>query len=244
MIRFLFKFTLFAGALTLGGLIASAVFRETVEGSGTAATEDRAIGEVTEVELAGTGNLVITVGEVPSLTVTADDNILPLIETETTGRKLTLSIHSGYTIRTKTPITYTLTVAKLTKLSVSGSGSAKVANLTGDTLSVRVSGSGKANLNGIECHTLNLNLSGSGTAVVSGTAEKVISRVSGSGEIDAGSLKAKAGEVQVSGSGNVSVWTTDQLKLRVSGSGQVTYKGTPQLEQKITGSGRVKPIRQ
>src|SRR5262249_31948418 len=113
MICRLFKLSLFVGALVGGGLIAVAVFRETVEGSGTSATEDRKIGDVTEVELSGIGNLVINQGEVPSLSVTADDNILPHLVTETHGNKLTLHTESGFNLRPKTPITYTLTVPKL-----------------------------------------------------------------------------------------------------------------------------------
>lgn len=242
MIRGLFKLCLFGGALALGGVIAASMFTETVEGSGTAATEDRAVEDVTEVELCGIGNLIVKQGEVPGLTVSADDNILPLLETESSGHKLTLSTRSGYDLRPKTTITYTLTVSKLTKLSISGSGSARTEKFTGDALSVRISGSGKAHLNGIEYRTVDLSLSGSGNATVSGTAETVTSKVSGSGEINAAGLKARTGDVRVSGSGNVSVWTTERLKLRVSGSGNVTYKGTPKLEQKVSGSGRVKPM--
>jgi hypothetical protein len=242
MIRAAFKLVLFVGALATGGFIAAAVFKETVDGSGLAATEERDVGEVTEVQLKGIGQLVVKQGSLPGLTVTADDNVLPLIETETAGRKLTLALRDGYTVHTKTPITYTLTVPRLSKLSVSGSGSAVVDHLTGDTLTVRVSGSGKVQLSGLEYQALTVHLSGSGIATVSGTTHTLSTRVTGSGEIDAASLHAKIGEVQVSGSGAVAVWATDRLKLRVSGSGTVRYKGTPQLEQKRSGSGRVQPI--
>jgi hypothetical protein len=242
MIRAAFKLLLFAGALATGGVIAASIFKEPVEGSGTPATEDREVGEVTEVRLVGGGNLIIKPGEIPGLTVTADDNILPLIETETAGRKLTLTLRDGYNIRTKTPITYTLTVSRLSKLSVSGSGHARVDHLKGDNLTVRVSGSGQALLNGVEYSALTVNLSGSGHVTVSGTTDTLSIRTSGSGEIDAGALKAQTGDVQVSGSGNVTVWATDRLKLRMSGSGTVSYKGRPQIERKVTGSGRINAI--
>jgi hypothetical protein len=242
MIRFAFKFILYAGALTTGGLIAASMFREKVEGSGTPATEDRDVGSVTEVELAGVGNLVLVHGDVPGLTVRADDNILPLLESDISGKKLILRTRSGFDLQPKTPITYTLTVPKLTKLSITGSGGARAEQLSGDALAVNITGSGKATLAGVEYKSLTIRLTGSGNATVSGTAETVTTRISGSGEINAEGLKVKTAEVRVSGSGNARVWATDHLKVRVSGSGNIHYKGDPQLEQKVSGSGRVKPL--
>jgi hypothetical protein len=236
------KLGLFAGALAVGGMIAVAVFQEKVEGSGTSATEDRKVGDVTEVELSGIGNLVINQGEMPSLSVTADDNILPHIVTETHGNKLTLYTESGFNLHPKTPITYTLTVPKLAKVGISGAGNVKTEKFVGDALTVKLSGAGNAILNGVDCRTLTLGLSGAGNATMSGTVEAVTAKVSGAGEINAAALKVRTADIQVSGSGDASVWATEHLKVRVSGAGSIKYKGSPQVDQKISGSGSVKPI--
>ncbi len=99
MIRRAFKLFMFASAIGLGGMIAWGTFHETVTGSGVPATEERSVGAVTEVILSGVGNLTVVQGEVPGLSVTADDNVLPLLETETSGRKLTIGTKTGYSIR-------------------------------------------------------------------------------------------------------------------------------------------------
>jgi hypothetical protein len=237
-----FKFLLFASALGLGGMIAWAVFHETVTGSGVPATEERSVGAVNEVVLSGVGNLTVVPGDVPSLSVTADDNILPLLETETSGRKLTIRTKTGYSLRPHGPITYTLTVPKLEKLSVSGSGSAKAERMTGDNLSVRISGSGTATVREITGKTMTLNVSGSGAATLSGTADRVVARISGSGGIDAAGLAARDADVQVSGSGTATVSASNELKVRVSGSGDVKYKGSPKLDQRVSGSGKVRAM--
>src|SRR5437899_1250632 len=101
MIRRACKFVLLTGALVGGGILA-ATWPETVNGSGVPATQDRAVGAVTEVTRSGTGNLVITPADTPVLLVTADDNILPLIETETNGHTLHIGTKSGYSIHPKT----------------------------------------------------------------------------------------------------------------------------------------------
>jgi hypothetical protein len=240
----LFRFGLLASAPIVGGLIAWGAFPETVTGTGKAATEDRPVGSVTEVNLSGVGTLTVVQGEVPALVVTADDNILPLIETETSGRKLTIRTRSGFNLRPKTPIAYTLTIPRLAKLTISGAGNAKADKLTGDELAVRLTGAGTATLREVNCKALSLTLSGAGTATVAGTAEKAKLRISGAGDIHAAGLQVKTADIKVSGAGDASIWATDALKARVSGAGDVTYKGEPKVEKKVSGAGSVKPAKE
>jgi hypothetical protein len=241
MFRFAFKFVMFASALTLGGLLAASIFKETVTGSGKAATEDREVGPVTDVSLSGIGNLNIRQGDTPGLSVTADDNILPLIETETSGKKLTIRTKSGFNLKPSAPIAFTLTIPKLEKLSISGSGNAITEKLTGDTLTVKLSGAGNATLREVTCKTLSVSLSGAGNATITGAAEKATATISGAGEIDASGFKVATAEVKVSGAGNAAVWATDELKAKVSGAGDVTYKGSPKVDKRVSGAGSVKP---
>jgi hypothetical protein len=242
MIRRAVKLVLFASALGAGGLLAVAVARDTVTGSGVSVTEERDIGEVTSVVLAGSGELTIVPGSPASLSVTADDNILPVIETETEGGKLTLHTRSRTDVRPKTKIAYTLTVPRLTAITVSGAGHVKADQLTAGALTVKLSGAGTAKLNNVACKSLALHLSGAGTATVTGVAEKLTVKLSGAGDIDAVGLKASSADVQVSGAGDIRVWATDELKARISGAGGVKYKGSPKVEQKVSGAGRIRPI--
>jgi hypothetical protein len=241
MFRRAFKFLLFASALGLGGLLAASIFKETVAGSGKAATEDRQVGPVTDVTLSGIGNLTIRQGDSPSLSVTADDNLLPFIETETSGKKLTIGTKSGFNLKPSKPITITLTVPKLERLSVSGAGNAAADKLSGENLTVKLSGAGNATLREVTCKTLSISLSGAGNAVLTGTAEKATATISGAGEIDASGFKVASAEVKVSGAGNAAVWATEELKAKVSGAGDVTYKGDPKVDKKVSGAGSVKP---
>ena len=81
MIRRVIKFGLLASALVGGGLLAlGTTARETIDGSGVPATEPRDVGDVTEVVLSGVGDLTIVPGDFPTLSVTADDNVLPAVQ--------------------------------------------------------------------------------------------------------------------------------------------------------------------
>lgn len=243
MIRRALKLTCFASALAAGGLLALATTARTrVVGSGIPATERRDIGNATEVLLSDVGDLTVEQGAPPALRVTADDNVVPLIESRTEGRKLTLRTRSRTTISAKTPISYVLTVPSLDAVTISGAGSATAKGLKGDKLAVKVSGIGKVRLDDLSCQSLSLTLSGAGGAGLSGTADSLKLNLSGAGDIDARALRAKSAEVRLSGAGSAVVWADHELKARVSGAGGIRYKGHPQLEQKVSGAGHIRPL--
>ena len=244
MIRRVIRFGLLASSLAAGGLLALATTaRDRIDGSGVPATEERSVGDVSAVELAGVGELTIVPGAAPSLSVTADDNVLPALETESANGRLTLRTKSRVSINTKTKIAYTLTVPRLDSVTVSGAGSVRAHRLDSDDLKVKLSGAGKAHLDNITCKSLKLELSGAGSAALGGAAEQFTLRLSGAGGVDAARLKANSADVRVSGAGNATVWVEGELKVRVSGAGGVKYKGHPaQIEQKASGAGRIRPL--
>lgn len=244
MIRRAVKLVFFASALCAGGLLALATtVRETVEGSGVRMTEERDIGNVDEVVLSGVGDLTIVSGAMPALSVTADDNILPALETNAAGGKLKLGTRSLTSIHPKTKIAYTLTVPQLNSITVSGAGTVKTQRLEADNLKLQLSGAGKAQLDNLKCKSLALTLSGSGIANLSGSAEEFKLRVSGAGKIDAANLKTNSADVRISGSGQAAIWATNELKARISGAGNVKYRGQPRhIEQKVSGSGHIRAM--
>jgi hypothetical protein len=243
MIRRMVKFGLLASALVGGGLLAlGTTLRETVDGSGVPATEEREIGDVNEVALSGIGELTIVPGAVTALSVTADDNVLPVIETESVNGKLTLHTKSRTSLRTKTKIAYTLTAPRLDAITVSGAGNVKSSRLESDNLKVKLSGAGNIHLNNLNCKSLNLTVSGAGTAHLAGSTDKLTLKLSGAGGIEAAGLKSSSADVQISGAGNATVWAADELTARVSGAGGIKYKGTPKVEQKVSGAGRIRSL--
>jgi hypothetical protein len=237
-----FKLVMFASALGGGALLALAMNRETVAGSGVRASEDRPVGAVTAVELSGVGDLTIVPGNDPALSVTADDNILPLLDTYASGGTLVLKVKSRTDIQPKTRIAYTLTVPRLSAITASGAGTVTARRLTTGALTVKLSGASSATLDGVACKSLTLQLSGSGAVRAGGTTERLTVKASGAGEVEAAELKAATADVQLSGAGFASVFATEQLKARVSGAGDIKYRGTPKVEQKVSGAGRVRAM--
>jgi hypothetical protein len=190
-----------------------------VNGSGHVATETRQVSGFTKIELSGTGEVTIEQGGAESLTIEADDNVLPALTSKVSGSTLKLGTKTGTTLRTKNPIRYRVTVKELTGLEVSGSGSVQAHGMTLQALRVDISGSGAVNL--------------------SGSAVEQDIELSGSGRYDAAELPSQKVTADISGSGQVTVAVSRELKIDISGSGTVTYTGDPSVQQDVSGSGRV-----
>ena len=206
--------------MLLAALLCAACIRPGVEGSGNVITESREVSDFNEIVLGGTGRVIVEVTGTESLTIEAEDNIMPLLETRVRNGRLRLDTSGS--ISPTVEIVYTITAETLDGLVISGSGVAEAEAVDGTDFRADISGSGNVEVEG----TL------SGLLSVS---------ISGSGDFGGESLTAPEGRVDVSGSGNAVVNVTDDLEVSVSGSGEVEYLGEPNVESSVSGSGTVIP---
>jgi hypothetical protein len=205
-----------AGLLTV---VALGACSGSTTGSGTAASESRPVSGFSAVELAGVGTVVVEPGTTESVSVEADDNILPLLTSDVAGDTLVLGTEPGSTLSPRTPITYRVTVTDLSGLLVSGSGDITAGGASGPTFEVAISGSG--------------------TITADGTTDRLSVDISGSGDFAGGSLTARDVDVTVSGSGSALVHASATLHASISGSGDVRYLGEPAVTKDVSGSGEV-----
>jgi hypothetical protein len=88
-------------------------------------TETRAVSGISGVSVNGVGLLLIEQTGSESLTVTAAENILPLVTTEIVGDLLILGIQPNTQINTTQGIVYRLTVRQLDRITLSGATQAE-----------------------------------------------------------------------------------------------------------------------
>jgi len=205
--------------LLICALLTGCVFN-TISGSGRVTTETRNVSGFSAISMGGSGRVVVEQTGTESLTVTADDNLLPYIKTEVHGNELSLGVKDFTNISPSTDITYKVTVKNLDGLSISGSGMADAQKIQTKRLKIEISGSGKAK------------------AV--GSADDLELSISGSGDYEGDRLQTKRADISISGSGSATVAASDKLDANVSGSGSVTYTGEPRVTQQISGSGSVR----
>lgn len=188
-------------------------------GSGNVASEPRDVSGFDEVELSGVGTLSIRQTGSESLTVEAEEDVLPKIRTEVVDNRLIIGPEPNTNIQTTEPINYELTVEDLHALKLSGSGD--------------------IDAEAIDTDTLKIDVGGSGAIKTSGTADSQEIDVSGSGDYRAEDLESKQAEIDVKGSGSAIVNVSDALDAEVGGAGSVEYIGDPTVEKEVSGAGRV-----
>ena len=221
-------------ALTITGCIV-VINGESVQGSGNIISQEREVAVFSKVRLKGSGKVFLTPGETQSLEIKTDDNIMPLIETEVSGNRLTIS-HGSHRLRPTSFEVY-ITIKTLKGVGISGSGDITgVGRFETDSLYAEISGSGDVELE-VLTDFLETRISGSGSVDLAGKTEEFRVSVSGSGKINAFEVDARHVSVRVSGSGDCRISASESLDARISGSGDVYYRGQPKIDANISGSG-------
>lgn len=226
--------------LGLSFLSSSVLAGPTVVGSGKVATEARAVGGFDAIALRGSITLVLRQGEREGVELSADDNLLALVETRVVGRTLEIGAVPNTGWRTRNDIRVIVDLVHLTSLSLSGSGDVRSDALKAGTLKLRVDGSGDMRLRRLVADEVSVRVAGSGDVGLDGRATKLAISVAGSGDVDAGGLDADDASVSIAGSGDADVNAGRTLAITIAGSGDVRYRGNASLQTAIAGSGSVR----
>lgn len=227
----------------LGALIALPACAAT-SGSGKTASESRSVGEFQAVKSAGSIDLVVRQGAQTSVQVSADDNLLPLLETvvEGSGDSATLVVRwkRGESIYHRGRAAVSIVTPKLSLVSAAGSGDIQVQGFQTPALQVSVAGSGNAKLDNLSTDDLGIRISGSGDVAGQGRAAKMKVNIAGSGSVKLTELKSDDVSVSIAGSGDAAVNAEKTLSVSIAGSGDVTYTGAAMVKSSVAGSGSVK----
>lgn len=236
-----------AGALSAAPALhaqESGWFGTSVSGSGTPATEPRAVSDFRAIAASGGIDVIVRQTGRETVEATADDNLLPLLETVVEsgreGRTLLVRWKKGQSVRTRAPAKVTVEVRELVGLSSSGSGDIDLQTLKTPSLVVSLAGSGDAVLGNLSTGELSVRIAGSGDVRGNGSATGVKISVAGSGDVALDQLAAEDVSVSIAGSGDVRVAANRGLTVSIAGSGDVTYTGNPAtLKTSVAGSGTV-----
>jgi hypothetical protein len=231
-----------AAAASLGLVLAAGTLL-TACGTGASAdpgpttTEQRPVDGVHAVDLRTGGDLTISTGATPALTITAGRTTLGYLTSTVEDGTVVLGSRSGHDA--SGDIDYALTLPTLDGVVIAGSGSARGTVVAADSFTVTVSGSGSAVLDGLAATAVTVQLSGSGDIHLTGTTDAQSVELDGSGNYVGGGLTSQTSDVQIDGSGNAHVTAVDQLDAGISGSGNISYTGSPALTTHVSGNGTV-----
>ena len=188
-----------------------------VKGNGEIKTETRPIADFTTIEASGAYEVTWTYGA-PALQITADSNLLKLIDTDTDGKQLKIEWEKQ------------MRPTRTIKVRISSSA------LVGAELN------GAVRLNAADMRTPNFVLEANGATRVTlkGTLDGIAASMNGASRLDAEELRARVAELSINGAGRADVNASELLRVAVSGAGRVNYIGNPRIEKEISGAGRIK----
>jgi len=214
--------------------------KRTVE-AGPTTTQSYDLKGFTGVKVTGPDDVVIRQGDAFAITAKGPKNEIDELEikldgdTLSIGRKrsgFTFSNHDGKGLQVE------ITMPKLSKLPLTGSGSIDADTVDGDTVEAVVTGSGDLKVAKLTGKRADLTISGSGDIEIGGgTIGTGDYSVTGSGNIDADGLVADTLDVSITGSGDVEAQATGAADVSILGSGDATISGGGKCTTKALGSG-------
>ncbi|MDH5265248.1 MAG: DUF2807 domain-containing protein [Betaproteobacteria bacterium] len=213
-----------------------------VVASGKVASESRPVGDFTGIALSLPGKVEVVQGSPASVTVEADDNLLPEIETVVEASRLRIRFHRNLSVMGRSTLRVKVTAPNIESLAVAGSGDISAGKIAGAALSISVGGSGDVSVADVQVEALRVAIAGSGDVKAAGRATDLAAKIAGSGDLGAGRLEAKRATVSVAGSGDATLWARESLEVSVAGSGDVRYHGDPVVKKSVAGSGTVKRL--
>ncbi|TRZ43485.1 head GIN domain-containing protein [Robertkochia solimangrovi] len=216
---------------------------EKVKGNGNVITADRVTEDYDGVSVAGSFDVELVAGSEGKLTIKAEENLIPHLETEVVGGILKINPEKGYNLVPSrgNKIFITVPVEEISKVSLAGSGDVvSKTTLKSKNLKASLAGSGDIKLM-LDATNVEGSIAGSGDIQLEGTTTNFECSIAGSGDVDAYGLKAENVEVSIAGSGNAKVYCDGNLKASLVGSGDLIYKGNPKKEDsKALGSGDIR----
>ncbi len=213
-----------------------------ITGKGQRIIADREVGAYTGIQISMPAEVILytdTSADVPSVQITAQENILNTIDTKVENG--VLSIGSDDCLNGYEDVIITLYNPTFDLVHIDGSGNVVSGNtLVSEDFRIIVDGSGDMQLSLQVNNELSTLINGSGNMNLSGEVKEHTIEINGSGDVDSYNLATSKTAIDIDGSGNAWVRVLDHLTVLINGSGDVFYKGNPsETDVTINGSGMV-----
>ncbi|MBD0403133.1 head GIN domain-containing protein [Flammeovirga sp. EKP202] len=202
--------------------------------------------EINGIELNIAGDVVIDQNDAQSVVVETQQEVMNYLSYKVENGTLVIELDKNFR---NYDFKLYLNVTSLQNVTLNGSGSILVHDLTSDQLKIKLAGSGKIavddasnvintidaqldgsgniNIEKIAINAISVKRTGSGNISLYGNSQKLDARLDGSGNLKASQLITKDVTVSNTGSGNVHVHCDGVLSIRNSGSGTIKVEGNP-----------------
>ena len=191
-----------------------------IVGSGHFVTQSRPVAGFDAISISLGGRAIVTRSDVESLNITAEDNILPLIESRVVDGTLTITFRAGEGSVSTRGMTYHV-------------GMRSMRGFDGETGSV-------IEAHGIDSANLEVRLSAGSTFIGSGTADRLGLELSAGSRVDAAALRSRVTTATLSSGSTAVVRVSDSLSVTASSGSQLEYLGNPAVHAQTSAGSTVR----
>lgn len=213
-------------------------------GDGSSTKRSYNVGAFDGVALAGSHDVIVTVGGARSVRAEGDAEVLDQLEVKVENGTLRIGTRKGVRWpsgfwNNRRPVTVYVTAPALSSAAVAGSGDMRIDTIQGDSFKGVVAGSGDLDINSVRVGEAQFSVAGSGDITAAGSANSLQAKIAGSGDIDLAGFETRQAAVSVVGSGDVRTRASETASVSIMGSGNVTVAGTARCTVSKRGSGSV-----
>ncbi len=233
-------FAALAGAAVLAACNVTGADARVVEASGVQGARDFQVGAFETVSLAGSHNVIVTVGGAPSVRAEGDTAVLEHLDIRVEDGELRIGTERGFSFRGPGRVTIHVTTPSLRGAEIAGSGDIQVSALQTQRFDGEIAGSGNLILQQLQADTAEFDIAGSGNVRAAGRVRQASIDVMGSGNAELAGLQAQDADVSIAGSGNANMHASGAARVSIMGSGNVTVAGGARCSVSKMGSGDVR----
>lgn len=213
-----------------------------ISGSGSIAAEAREVEPFDSVVLNGEGTVLVTQGEAAALTIEADDNLLPYLQSTVVDATLRISTAEGVDIDPSVAPVYRVATPDLVEAELLGAGEIRTAGWSPESFTVSMRGAGDIVVGSLAADTLSVDLAGVGSVTVDGVVGSQVVTMAGVTEYRAADLESRSADIRCGDAGVAVLWAVDDLIVEVTGTGRVSYFGSPSVTRVSGGTESVIPL--
>ena len=228
-------FVLATSILVLAGCSAGGA---AVPGSGANGQRSFTVGNFQRIDLAGPYNVIVRVGEQPSVRAEGDESALQHLQIRVEGDRLRIDVEPGSWTFNGQATVY-VTAPTLIAAALAGSGNMQVGPFRSAEFEASVAGSGNLVMERLEGEGARFDIAGSGNVRAAGAVRQARLDVVGSGNGNLADLQTQDARISVAGSGDARIHATGRAAVSAAGSGNVTVTGGAHCEISSVGSARV-----
>jgi len=211
-------------------------------GTGNIITEERSVGDFNKISVSDGINLFIEQGNGGTLTIEAEDNLIPKIGTRIIFGKLMIGFKGfSFVIDSAEPINVYVKVKELKDIELSGGASISCDELKTDALEIDITGESTIDL-AVQCINLVVDATGGSIIDIEGLVDRQEIELNSWSNYNAGDLVSRECFAEINAGASADINVSERLIVEIHSNGSLNYIGNPDITQEISSGGSLNKI--